>query len=176
MVALMGVVLVAGLVSAFATRTGIRVRPFGFAAAIVAAIRVVHPRLAIAGRIGATLVDLRVHANVPVLLTARRGRSGRSGLCGSTGGRSGSGGVCTGSPGRVGSAGVGGGGPGGTYSMSLLAKLVFRGEPWKMFIGYLARLDVAVEADRRPLDGPCTTGSARKGDRMASGKFVLRDE
>jgi hypothetical protein len=45
-----------------------------------------------------------------------------------------------------------------------------------MFIGYLARLDVAVEADRRPLDGPCTTGSARKSDRMASAKFLLRDE
>jgi hypothetical protein len=35
--------------------------------------------------------------------------------------------------------------------MSLLAKLVIRGEPWKMFIGYLASLDVAVETDSRPL-------------------------
>jgi hypothetical protein len=45
-----------------------------------------------------------------------------------------------------------------------------------MFIDYLASLDVAVETDSRPLDGSCTTGSARRGDRMASGKFVLRDE
>jgi hypothetical protein len=138
--ALVGVLLVAGFMAAFATRSGDHARPFGFPTAIIAAVGVVHACLAVARRMSATLVDLRVHAGIPVLPPARTGRSGRSGLCGSTGGSSGPGGVCTGSPGRVGSAGVGGGGPGGTYSKSLPAGRVNKEEPWKMFIGYLARL------------------------------------